>query len=300
MIPEKATRSLNALLLAAAMSAAACGDGAPESDAFGNFEARETIISAETVGPLLVFHAREGEQLTAGEIVAVVDTSQLALQRAALYAQRKAAASRIDGVEAQVAVLEEQQRIAARERDRARHLVALEAAATSQVDELEDQIHVLARQIASVRSQTGTILSEMAAVDAQIAQIADQINRSVIVNPVDGTVLTSYAEPFEQAAPGKPLYKIGDLDTLYLRAYVSGGQLSALQLGRDVEVIVDAGSGELQALPGTVSWIASDAEFTPKLIQTREERVNLVYAVRVRVPNTGGILKIGMPGELRF
>jgi len=282
------------------MTASACGDSAPESDAFGNFEARETIISAETAGKLLVFIVREGEPLAAGEIVAVVDTSQLALQRATLYAQRRAAASRIDGVEAQVAVLEEQRRIAARERDRASNLVALEAAATRQVDELDDQVHVLGRQIASVRSQTGTILSEMAAVDAQIAQIADQIRRSVILNPVEGTVLTSYAEPYELAAPGKPLYKIGDLDTLYLKAYVSGGQLSALELGREVEVIVDGGSGGLRTLPGTVSWIASDAEFTPKLIQTREERVNLVYAVRISVTNTDGILKIGMPGEVRF
>lgn len=295
---DRACTVLAIILLAFAL--AACGEADRESDAFGNFEAAETVVSAESSGRLIDYRAREGERLAGGEIVAIVDTTQLVLQRGALQAQRAAAASRIQNVRAQLDVLEERERIADREQSRFENLVSRDAAPRRQLDEASDQLRLLQREAQTVRSQVTTIRSEMASVDAQIAQINEQITRSIIRNPVYGVVLTSFVEPHELAAPGRALYEIADLDTLFLRAYVSGGQLPDVRLGERVEVLVDDTGGEIRTLPGTVSWIASEAEFTPKLIQTREDRVDLVYAVRVRVPNEDGRLKIGMPGEVRF
>lgn len=280
--------------------AGACGGTDRESDAYGNFEARETVVSAESSGRLLEYRAREGDRLAGGEIVAVVDTTQLVLRRDALRAQQTAAASRIENVRAQLAVLEERERIAAREQARFEELVGRDAAARRQLDEASDQVRILQREAQTIRSQIGTIRTEIASFDAQIAQINDQIARSTVRNPVDGIVLTSFVEPHELVAPGRALYEIADLDTVFLRAYVSGAQLPRIPLGRRVDVLVDNLEGGLRTLPGTISWIASEAEFTPQLIQTREERVDLVYAVRVRVPNDDGRLKIGMPGELRL
>lgn len=283
-----------------ALAFAGCGDGAPESDAFGNFEADEIIVSSESSGTLREYRAREGEPLHAGEVVAVVDTTQLALRRESLSAQRAAAASSTENVRAQLNVLEEKRQIAVREQARFARLVEQDAAPSRQLDEARDQVRILDLEAATVRSQLGNIRSEMAAIDAQVAQIDDQIARSVVLNPVNGVVLTSFAAEHELAAPGRALYEIADLDTLYLKAYVSGDQLPQVRLGANVEVLVDGPDGELRSLPGTVTWVASEAEFTPKLIQTREDRVDLVYALRVRVPNEDGLLKIGMPGEVRF
>lgn len=291
---------LDSGLLILALVVSACGSSHDSSDAFGNFEATETVISSEAAGRLLEFKADEGRRLEAGAVVAVVDTTQLVLKRAALRAQRHASASRVEGVLAQLELLQERQQIAARELRRFENLVRQDAAAAKQVDEINDQIRVLEREMSAVRTQLGTIRGEIEAVDAQIAQVDDQIARSVVINPVSGVVLTTYAEPYELAMQGKPLYRIADLDTLVLRAYVSGGQLPSVRLGAEVAVIVDDSADEVRTLPGSVSWIASDAEFTPRFIQTREERVNLVYAVKVRVPNLDGRLKIGMPGEVRF
>lgn len=295
---DRACTVLAIILLAFAL--AACGETDRDSDAYGNFEAAEIVVSSESSGRLIDYRAREGEHLAVGEIVAVVDTTQLVLQRDALQAQRAAAASRIQNVRAQLNVLEERERIAAREESRFENLVSRDAAPARQLDEASDQLRILQHEAQTVPSQIATIRSEIASVDAQIAQINEQITRSIIRNPVDGVVLTSFAEPHELAAPGRALYEIADLDTLFLRAYVSGGQLPDVRLGEPVEVVVDAAGDEIRTLPGTVSWIAPEAEFTPKLIQTRDDRVDLVYAVRVRVPNEDGRLKIGMPGEVRF
>lgn len=285
-------------LLSFAAVLTGCRDDEDRSDAYGHFEADEIVVSAESSGRLIEFRAREGARLSAGEVVAVVDTAQLVLQRATLRAQHEAAASRMQQVRAQLDVLDEQQRIAARERERFAALVERDAAPEAQLDQTSDRLNLLEREARTVRSQLGTIQSEVAAVEAQIAQIEDQIERSVIRNPVDGIVLTSFAEPHELATMGRPLYEIANVDTLFLRAFVTGDQLPAVRLGERVGVLVDAPSGGLQELPGAVSWIASEAEFTPKLIQTRENRADLVYAVRIRVPNPDGLLKIGMPGEV--
>lgn len=280
--------------------AAGCRGGESASDAFGNFEADRTTISSEAAGTLVAFRVREGERLPAGRVVAVVDTTQLVLERAALRAQRRAVRSRISGVRSQLDVLAEKRDIAQRERQRFENLVRRDAAARKQLDEVEDQFRLVEREMAPMRSQVATIENEIEAIDAQLAQIADRLDRHVVVNPVDGTVLTVFAEPYELAAPGRPLYAIADLDTLVLKAYVSGAQLPGVRLRERVDVVVDRAGGGLRTLTGRVSRIADEAEFTPRLIQTREERVDLVYAVDVRVANPDGTLKIGMPGEVRF
>ncbi|RMF58593.1 MAG: HlyD family efflux transporter periplasmic adaptor subunit [Bacteroidetes bacterium] len=295
-----ARAALLPLLLALAGGLAACNGNDHLSDAYGNFEAPEVVVSAEVSGRLVRFDVEEGQRLAAGAVVGLVDTTQLALQRAQLRAQREAVRSRLRSVRAQIDVLEAQQRVALTEKARLERLLARDAAPRKQYDDVLGQLDVLEAQIASVRTQTATIEAEVAALDVQLDQVADRLARSRIVNPVAGTVLVTYAEAHELAAAGRPLYKIADLDTMELRAYVSGAQLPHLRLGQRVTVLIDDGPTANRTLEGEVTWIASEAEFTPKLIQTKEERVNLVYAFLVRVPNPDGALKIGMPGEVRF
>jgi len=279
---------------------AGCAGNGPSSDAYGNFEATEVLISSEATGRLLSFRVEEGQGLAAGEVVGLVDTVQLALKRDQLGASRQAVRSKITGVVAQIDVLEEQKRVALVEKNRIEKLLQDQAATRKQLDDVNGQISVLDRQIQSIRTQSAPILGEIDALDAQIAQLDDQIAKSRIVNPVDGTVLVTYAEPYELTAQGRPLYKIADLDTMYLRAYVSGAQLPHVRLGQPVDVLIDEDADTDRTLSGAITWIASQAEFTPKVIQTKEERVNLVYAFKVRVSNPEGRLKIGMPGEVRF
>ena len=296
--PSSAYSLLSALAIVVLL--AGCGSDDRVSDAYGNFEATEVLISSEAAGRIMVFDVEEGSELGAGQTIGHVDTVQLALQRDQLIANRAALQSRIDGVLTQIHVLDEQRRVATVELDRIRRLMEARAATQKQLDDIEGQISVIDRQILSTRSQNATIRREIDAVDAQIRQIEDRIRRSIIVNPVPGTVLVKVAEAYEQIGVGSPLYKIADLSSMYLRAYVSGDQLPALSLGQNVTVLVDKNRSENQSLEGQVSWIASDAEFTPKTIQTKEERVDLVYAFKVRVLNPDGLIKIGMPGEVRF
>lgn len=299
MNPLRSLR-LPAALLLTALLGLGCGGAADEADAYGTFEADEIVVSAEATGPLLFFTAEEGRTLRYGERVGLIDTTQLALRRAQLRAARRAARARLPGVAAQIGVLEEQQQVARTEYARLERLRAGGAATPQQMDEAEGRIAVLDRQIRQIRTQHGPLLAEVDALDAQLAQLDDQIRRSHVVNPVAGTVLAAYKDAHEWAAPGQPLYTLADLDTLTLRAYVSGAQLPHVRLGQRVEVQIDEDETANRALPGTVAWIASEAEFTPRPIQTKESRVDLVYAVRIRVPNPDGALKIGMPGEVRF
>ena len=286
-------------LLVLLLMLAAC-DAEDRSDAYGNFEADETTISSEVVGELLRFSPDEGEPLQAGDVVGQVDTVQLVLERRQLLAQRAALRTRPVQTSAQVAVLREQRSVVERELERFRALRAAQAATQKQVDDLEGQVRVLDRQIQQVATQDVSIEDEVAQIDARLARNEDQLRRSRLVNPVAGTVLTTYVAPHEVVTVGQPLYRIADLDTLTLRAYVTGAQLPQLRLGRPVEVFVDAGGDSLRTLPGRITWIAAEAEFTPTPIQTREERADLVYAIEVAVPNPEGYLKIGMPGEVRW
>lgn len=281
-----------------------CNKEEKRSDAYGNFEATETIVSAEANGKLLFLQVAEGEPLRAGELVALVDTTLFHLQKQQAKASLGTIGKKQQDPNPQIAVLEEQRRNLVRERDRVKRLLADKAATPKQLDDLNGQIEVVDAQIKAAKQQAGTvntgILGEKDPVLAQIKVLDEQIRRCYVRNPVDGTVLTKIAEPSEVVGFGSPLYKIAALDTLELRAYVSGAQLPGLKIGQQVNVLVDQNGGGVKPMAGTVSWIASKAEFTPKTIQTQEERVNLVYAFKVKVPNGNGELKIGMPGEVVF
>jgi len=288
------------LPLTVVMAMAACSSGSDRADAYGSFEATEVIVSAAATGRIVRLDVAEGQTVVSDAIVGVVDTLQLSLQKVQIAASRSAARSRILGVDAQIGVLQEQRRVADRERDRFVRLLSDNAATQKQLDDVEGQIAVLDRQIEQSRTQLTTIRADIAALDAQIARVQDQIDQSVIVNPIDGTIVTTYAESHEMTAYGKPLYKVADLSRLNLRAYISGAQLPHVRLGQQVEVRIDEDRTRNRSLGGEITWISSEAEFTPKLIQTKEERVNLVYAFEVRVDNPDGALKIGMPGEVWF
>lgn len=271
-----------------------------KSDAYGNFEATEVIISSESTGKILQFQVEEGQLLKHGQKVGVVDTLSLHLNYLQLKAQRQAQASQLTSVRSEIAVLNEQKRIAEKEVKRFENLVKENAVAQKQLDDFVDQVQVLEKRIQATRSKNAGIQGQVRALDAQIMQIEDQLRKSTIYNPISGVVLAKYAEENEITAYGKPLYKIANLDTLFLRAYVSGAQLPNVKIGQKVSVAVDKNESENQTLNGQITWISDKAEFTPKIIQTKEERVVMVYAVKVRVNNKEGLLKIGMPGELNF
>jgi HlyD family secretion protein len=285
-------------LLTAAAAAAACRDDQP--DAFGNFEATEVVVSPQASGQLLWFTPSEGVPLPAGAIVGLVDTMQLALERQQVIAQREATGARMAEVNRQIGVLAVQRQIAERTYERTRRLFAEQAATAQQLDQAERDYRVLGAQIEAGRAQQQSVAKEVAAGDARVDQIRDRIAKSRITNPQKGTVLTTYAKTGEVVQTGQPLYKIAQLDTLILRAYVTEGQLTSVRLGARVQVRVDRGKGELMTIPGVVSWVSSKAEFTPTPVQTRDERADLVYAIKVNVPNPNGALKIGMPADVEL
>ncbi len=272
------------------------------ADAYGNFEAVTTIVSAEGNGRLLSLKVEEGQVLQAGQLIGLIDTVQLHLQRQQLSAQMKVIPQKLQDAAPDVAVLEDQRRNLLRELERLEKLVAAKAAPSKQLDDLKGELVVLDQRMLAVRQKTKDvnrgILSEQSPIEARIASIDDQIRRCYIYNPVSGTVLYKLAEPSEMTAFGAPLYKIASLDTLTLRAYAGAAQVQQMKIGQQVMVLVDDGADGFRSLNGRISWIAAEAEFTPKTIQTKEERINLVYAVKVEVPNADGRLKIGMPAEV--
>lgn len=286
------------ILAGLVMITAACSNN-DKSDAYGQFEATDIVVSSEASGKLEHFNIEEGMRLDKGQLVGAVDTSQMVLRRDQLKAKMKATQSRIDQLDAEAAVLRQQINVARKDLNRFVAMQKDSAATPKQIDDVQGQIDVLHQKIRSTDVQKQSVLAEVKAVRAQIAEVKDQISKARIQNPVNGRVLVKYAEPGEVVRYGQSLYKVANLDTLELRAFVSGGQLGHFKLGDRVQVLVDKNSEEMQALTGRISWIADEAEFTPKMIQTKEERVTQVYAFKVRVPNDG-TLKIGMPGEVNF
>jgi HlyD family secretion protein len=282
------------VVLAVGLLAACRGRG---PDAYGNFEATEVTVAAEVGGRLLVLDLAEGDRVQAGAVVAVVDTVPLLLERRELVARREAAAYRAREASASIAALDVEATIAERERARTERLLQASAATAQQGDRAEQQARVAREQLAGARAARGTAAKEVQAIDAQIAQLDDRSSRSRIVSPQDGTVLARYVEPGELVQVGQPLFKVAALDSLTFRAYVSHAQLTSLRLGQRVQVGVDR-ADSIVTHPGRITWIASAAEFTPTPIQTRDERADQVYAVKVVVPNADGSLRIGMPGEL--
>lgn len=269
-------------------------------DAYGNFEATEVVVAAQMTGPVTRFAVSEGNTIDRGAIAAVIDTTAFVLERQQLAAQRSAVLARRAEFAEQLRVLDVQREIAERVWQRTQRLHAQQAATAQQLDQAERDHRTLLAQIEAVRASQRSVGMESEAVEARVTQARDRVSRATVINPLTGTVLATYTREGEVVGAGQPLYKVASLDTLDLRAWISGAQLASVKLGQVVEVYVDQGTDSLTSLRGTIQWIASRGEFTPTPVQTRDERTDLVYAIKVRVPNPQGALKIGMPADLRF
>lgn len=292
------TKTAFIILSISALGLYACTNHEKTADAYGNFEAIETLISAQTAGQILEFEIHEGDLLQAGQAIGLIDTVDLWLKKAQLNQQKNVIRSRKIVLQAQLKVQEQQLANNSRDQKRIHQLFDAGAATQKQKEDIDGAIALISNQIAATRAQYTGIEAEIQVIDSQIAQINETLQKSILRNPIEGTVLNKYAEPGEIATPGKPLYKIANLSFLDLKAYITGKQLTDFILNQEVKVFID-GSNDAIELPGTISWIASSAEFTPKTIQTKEERTDLVYAIKVRVGNDGR-LKIGMPGEVHL
>jgi HlyD family secretion protein len=277
----------------------ACSNNNGKADAYGNFETVEILVASEIQGKLVKFTVEEGQNYNAGDIVGLIDTVQLNLKRAQLVAQRKASATKISNILSQINVQEEQKRTLLVDKNRVEKLLKDNAVPIKQLDDINGKISIIESQIASIRTQNAGVLEELTAMDRQIDQIQDQLHRCKIINPIKGTILEKYAEPSEIILPGKALYKIANMEQMILRVYVTGSQLPTIKIGQKIKVLIDKNANENETLEGNISWISAQAEFTPKIIQTKDERVTLVYAVKIMVKNDGK-LKIGMPGEVKF
>lgn len=281
----------------------ACGNGAPKYDATGTFETTEVLVSAEASGRLLYFDIEEGMLLKAGEEVGVVDTVQLYLKKLQLEASLKSVEEQRPDILKQVAATKEQISAAQRERNRVANLLKVGAANQKQLDDAEDQLEVLRKQLVAQNSTLSnshqSLTWQSSSVGIQVAQVEDQLKKCHITSPIIGTVLAKYAEARELTAMGTPLFKVADTEQMYLRAYITSEQLSQVKLGQKVTVFSDYGTDEHKQYPGVVTWISDTSEFTPKTILTKNERANLVYAVKIAVHNDG-LLKIGMYGGVEF
>jgi HlyD family secretion protein len=293
----------NILIISTTLLLAACSDNNNLYDASGTFEATETIVSAEASGLIKAFSIEEGEVVQAGQYIGSIDSVQLYLNKKQLQAQIQAVLSKRPDVATQIAALQEQLKQAHREQQRVTNLLKADAATQKQLDDANAQVAIINKQIegqrSSLRITSASLSEETLPLTVQIEQLNDQLEKCRIVNPVKGTVLTKYAEPNEMTSNGKPLYKVADLSQIILRAYITGDQFSQVKLNQQVQVLVDAQDSNYKTYTGTVVWISDKAEFTPKTIQTKDERANLVYATKIKVKNDGR-LKIGMYGEVKF
>ncbi|HEX6429318.1 MAG TPA: HlyD family efflux transporter periplasmic adaptor subunit [Niastella sp.] len=305
------------LISATAVLFTACNRNAPKFDASGTFEVDEVIVSAEQSGKILSFNVFEGQAIPKEQVIGIIDAENLSLQKEQMQASIEALHEKTSDVLPQIKLLQEQLAVQQsqlnnlqHERTRIENLLKQDAATgkqlddiTSQIDVLQKQMDVTRQQINVQRTNTSTqnrsVLSEKKPLEKRVEQLSEQISKAQIVNPVNGTVITKYAEAGEVTSAGKALYKIANLDTLTLRAYITGTQLPQIKLNQLVKVMIDSGAKAYREYPGTITWVADKAEFTPKTIQTKEERANLVYAIKVRVKNDG-YLKIGMYGEVMF
>lgn len=322
---------LSLTILALALGFTACEKKTEKFDAAGTFEATEIIVSAEATGRILDLKIKEGDQLKKGDIIGGIDPLSIQLQKEQVQASMEALTQKSNDPMPQVNVLNEQiatQRnqiavqkqqliVLQKEQKRLENLVKADAATPKQLDDLNGQIDILRKQIeasessisifekqilaqkAGVSIQNRGILSEKAPLEKRVKQLDEQISRAKIANPIDGTVLSKYAEAGEITMAGKALYKIADMSEMTLRAYISGSQLSQVKINQMVKVMIDDGKDKYREMQGTVTWISDKAEFTPKTIQTKDERANLVYAIKIKVKNDG-FLKIGMFGEIKL
>ncbi|MDD2284121.1 MAG: HlyD family efflux transporter periplasmic adaptor subunit [Paludibacter sp.] len=289
------------LILIAGFSS--CRNTDSDFDASGTFETTEVIVSAEAAGKIMTFNLTEGQQLNENEIAGYIDSTQLHLKKQQLLSSINALLSRRPDLKKQLGTLEQQLITARNEKKRVESLLKSNAATTKQLDDLNAQIAVLERQLAATKStlesSLQSISGEKEALEIQALQLEDQLQKCNITSPISGTVLVKYAEKGELAAPGKALFKIGDTNNMIFRAYITADQLTQVKADQQVQIFADFGKDEYKSYDGTITWISSKSEFTPKTIQTRDERANLVYAVKVKVKNDG-YLKIGQYGFLKI
>jgi HlyD family secretion protein len=291
----------NSLLLILLIAISSCKNNNHQYDASGAFEAVETIISAEANGKILQLNLEEGSKLEAGQVVGYIDSTQLHLSKMQLSQNKKALLSNRLETGVQTEALKKELANAELDRNRIENLVKGGVASQKQLDDANAKVATIQSKINaqenSLQTSTSALNEQGSTVDVQLNEINDQLGKCVIVNPVKGTVLTKYAEQYEMAMIGKPLYKIADLSTIILRAYITGDQLPSVKIGQSVKVFTDDGHGGYKENAGVITWINDKSEFTPKTIQTKNERANLVYAIKVNVRNDG-YLKIGMYGEV--
>jgi HlyD family secretion protein len=296
-------KTISFFTLVSASFLISCSGSSSDSDASGAFESVETIISTEASGTLMQFNVEEGQTLKAGLLVGYVDSIQLYLRKKQLEAQISSTLGQTPDIPVQIAALQTQLAEAEKNQRRTANLFHAQAATQQQLDDMDAQVETLKKQIDAQRSSLGitssTLHREAAPLQRQIDQMNDQLVKCRVINPIYGTVLTKYAQAHEVTSPGKALYKIAQTDTLILRAYITGTQLSKIKLGQKASVQIDDGTKKYRTYPGLIYWISDKSEFTPKTIPTKEERADLVYAIKVRVPNDG-FIKIGMYGQVKF
>jgi len=295
--------ALLAVLVSVMVLVTSCGAADGNFDASGSFEATEVIVSSEASGKILSLGADEGSVLSAGAAIGRIDTVQLELKRKQLLANKKGVEARRPDVSVQIAATVQQIATAKKEKARIENLLKSDAANTKQLDDIDSSIATLEKQLAAQRltleANSLGIDEDSSALAIQVAQLDEQIARATISSPIDGTVLAKYAEVGELASPGKALFKIADLNRVYLRAYITADQLTRVKIGQSVKVMSEYGDKGYREYDGVISWISDKSEFTPKTVQTRNERTNLVYAVKVSVKNDG-YLKIGMYGGMKI
>ena len=290
------TLSVSALLFS-------CSTGNGNYDATGSFEATEIIVSSQANGRILALNLNEGDRLLQGQTVGVIDSTQLYLQKMSLLSNARGVRAQQPDIRKQTASIQEQIRTQEREKARIQRLLESNAASQKQLDDIEAQTEVLQKQLLALTStlekNSENISAQSSTLAIQVAQLDDQLEKTQIISPISGTVLNRYAEAGELATMGTPLFKIADTGILFLRAYVTNDQLARIKLNDEVMVRVDDGQGGMKPYKGRISWISDKSEFTPKTIQTKNERANRVYALKIAVPNDG-FLKIGMYGEVKF
>jgi len=290
-------------LISCVLALGSCNNNENQFDATGTFEADEVIVSAEASGKLLTFSVEEGQEVSKGEQVGIIDSTQLHLSKLQLIENQKAVLAGRPDTRTQIEATKKEIQNALLDKSRIENLVKGEVASQKQLDDINAKLEVLQARLAAQQNSlltTTTSLNEQSnAISVQLAIAQDQLQRCRIVNPIDGTVLTKYAMQNEMTLPGKALYKIANMNTIILRAYISGSQLSQIKLGQQAKVLVDAPDDGYKEYSGTIGWVSDKAEFTPKTIQTKDERANLVYAVKINVKNDG-FLKLGMYGEVKF
>jgi HlyD family secretion protein len=287
------------LILTVPLIFTGCNNKSDEADAYGNFEATEVIVSAETSGRIFRFDETEGSETKEGAEIAFIDTTLFHLQKAELDAGMKSVRTRISSINAQDDILNQQIANIKINITRIENMLKDDAATQKQYDDLTGQVAVLEKQIAANNTQKSSIAAELAVYESKKATLNEQIARSTVKSPLNGTIIEKYSEAGEMTAAGRPLVKIADLSMMKLKVYISGAQLGSLKIGQECTVRIDDGKKGYKSFPGTISYISGKAEFTPKIIQTKEERITLVYAVTIDVKNDGA-MKSGMPGEAIF